>query len=328
MTESTQALAPPVAALSFEQTVPCSVAHRRALGEVFVADSAAGPDGDVFLALQLPRAHTLWFDRTTPFHDTFSVAEAARQGSFVALHRHLGVPVGLPFTLQRFEFAVADLECYRDSGTAPLEGILRYTVADRADRGTDFSEMRLRGEVTVGGRPAMTIDADVVFLARDDYAALRRFQLSRKPAGEPFTPPPPFPPELVGRLDRRNVVVGDSPVASEGGEARFAFVVDRTHPSFFDHDYDHVPGPFIVEGFRQAALVTAVRTGAAASPLMAVTGCATRFTNFGEFDSLLECTADVGEVTAEGAVTVEVGLHQFGKRLAEGRVELTPLPER
>ncbi|KOX12429.1 AfsA-related hotdog domain-containing protein [Nocardiopsis sp. NRRL B-16309] len=326
-----EAPARPAQGLSFEQSVPCSLAHRRAIGEVFVADSLQDEDGDIHLALQLPRAHTLWFDRAVARHDTFSVAEAARQGSFVAIHRHLGVPVGLPFTLQRFAFRVPDLAPYADDGASPLEGVLRYRVGDRKKRGADFSELSLEGEVTVDGATAMTLTADVVFMPAEDYEALRAFQLSRKPAARtataPADAPAPLEPSEVGRLDRRNVVIADTGASGDGG-TRFAYAVDRTHPSFFDHDYDHVPGPFIVEGFRQAAAVAAHRAGALASPAAAVVACSTHFTGFGEFGSDLECSASEPEDLGAGRVAVDVGLHQFGKRLAEGRIELAPHPER
>src|SRR2546421_5590373 len=116
---------PPLARpqLAFEQTVPRTLAHRRALGEVFVADSAQVGDDEFLLALQVPRAHSLWFDRLVPYHDPFAMAEACRQGAFVVVHRYLRVPHGLPFSLQRVEFRVPDLESYRDGGETPLEAI-------------------------------------------------------------------------------------------------------------------------------------------------------------------------------------------------------------
>ncbi|MFC4534996.1 AfsA-related hotdog domain-containing protein [Sphaerisporangium dianthi] len=307
--------------LSFEQTMPRALAHRQAVGEVFVTDSAKGAEGEYLVAVQLPRAHSLWFDRKIAFHDPFSTAEAARQGSFVVLHRYFGVPVGLPFSLLRWQFRVEDLECYRDDEATPLQGVLRYRVDDKGKPGADLGDMTLYGELVIDGRTAMTLSGDVVFFDRDDYKALREFQLSRKPAAAAGAPrPKPLDPAQVGRTDPRNVVVGE-PV-----EHRFPYVIDTTHPSYFDHAYDHVPGPFIVEGFRQAALVTATRAGRLASPVAAVTGCATTFRSFGEFGSVLEASARVCERDEAGRVTVELALHQDGKQLAEASVELSPYP--
>jgi hypothetical protein len=312
-------------ALRYDQTVPCAVAHRRALGEVFVADSMRADDGSVFLAVQVPRAHSLWFDRTVPFHDTFSMAEAARQGSFVALHRHFDVPVGLPFTLQRFEFRVEDLVSYRDNQHSPLEGIVRYQTSGQIQPGAESGQLTLEGQLWIDDSLAMSMNADVIFLGKDDYEALRAFQRTRIPAA----PPPPdradrLPPAAVGRLDQRNVVIADG--AEPAGEPRFRLVVDDSHPSFFDHEYDHLPGPLAVEGFRQSALVAATRAGLLDSPVAAVTGCLTGFVNFAELDAVAECSAVPASAAANGSVTVEVGLHQFGRQLAAGWVELTPYP--
>ncbi|MGW3342184.1 AfsA-related hotdog domain-containing protein [Nonomuraea rubra] len=303
--------------LTFDQTVPRSLAHRQAVGEVFVTDSAPGPDGDFLVAVQVPRAHSLWFDRLVPFHDPFSTAEAARQGSFVVLHRYFGVPVGLPFSLLRWQFRVHDLAAYRDDERSPLQGVLRYQVNDKS-KGGELGDLTLSGELTIGSSTAMSFNGDVVFFGKADYAALREFQQARKPPPDPAASAvTPLDPALVGRRDRRNVVIGD-------GE-RFPYVIDTSHPSYFDHAYDHVPGPFIVEGFRQSAVVAAVRAGELPSPVAAVLGCTTTFGSFGEFGALLECSAEVTGA-AGGRVTVALELHQYGKRLASAGIELGPYP--
>jgi hypothetical protein len=106
---------------------------------------------------------------------------------------------------------------------------------------------------------------DLVFLAPEDYAALRAYHRRRNPSES--APPPAGGPALAaaasGRLDQRNSVLGE-PAAdgSAGAATRYPVIIDRQHPSFFDHGYDHAPGPLLVEAYRQAAIVTAHRTGA------------------------------------------------------------------
>ncbi|WP_405591017.1 AfsA-related hotdog domain-containing protein [Streptomyces sp. NBC_01190] len=323
--------------LGFEQTVPRATAHRRAVGEVFVTDSARLSDDEFLLAWQIPRAHSLWGDRTVPHHDPFSIAEAARQGSFVVVHRYLDIPLDLPFTLRRFDFRVGALEPFRDDGRAPLQGLLRYRISDREFRGGELGTMTLTGTLEIGGAPVMTVSGDTVFLSRADYEALRAFQRARKHLADipPWKPAAPVDPAAVGRRDRRNVVVGEptepaepvvlaEPVAP-AGQVRYPLVIDRAHPSYFDHDYDHVPGPFIVEGFRQTALLSATAEGALLSPVAAMTGLRTTFSGYGEFEGPLEYVAEPA-VRRPGAVEVRVGLRQFGTEIAEGRIELSPYP--
>ncbi|MEV0338971.1 AfsA-related hotdog domain-containing protein [Nocardia sp. NPDC050713] len=310
-------------ALSFDRTVPRAEAHRRALGEVFVADSVADGDSTFYTALQIPRAHSLWYDRTTVYHDPFAMAEAARQGSFVVLHRHVGVPVGLPFSMQRYDFAVTDREAFRDDEKSPLEGILRYEIVSRVDRGADFSDLTLAGELVVGGRAAMELSADVVFLARADYEALRAYQLGRVPAGGPDYTAAPLPAAAVGRRDSRNVVIG-APVAV-GPAWDYPLLPDRRHPALFDHDYDHVPGPFIIEAFRQAALDTAVREGMLGTPNATVVSCSSRFTQFAEFGAPIECRCTPLDPTRPGTARIDLELRQFDRVLTVGTLELAEL---
>jgi len=317
-------------ALSFEQTVPRSVAHRRAVGEVFVTDSAELDAERFLIAWQVPRAHALWGDREACYHDPFSVAEAARQGCFVVVHRHLGLPVGLPFSLRRFSFRVLDLEPFGDDRRHPLQGLLDYRLTSREFSGGELGSMTIDGLVHIGGAQAMTVSGDVVFVSQRDYQALRAYQRSRKPlaAVGPAVPAVPAPAAAVGRRDSRNVVIG---AAGNPAAPRWPLVIDRSHPSYFDHDYDHVPGPFIVEGFRQAALLCATGSGALDSPVAALTSLDTTFADFGEFEAPLHYEA--GPAAAAGVAApagpehlVQVGLYQFGQEIARADIGLTPYP--
>ncbi len=310
--------------LAFDQTVPRGIAHRRAVGEVFVTDSAQVAEDEFVLAVQIPRAHSLWADRTVPYHDPLATGEAGRQASFVVLHRHLGVPLDLPFSMQRYELTVANLDAYRDNERSPMQGILHYRLRDKEFRGRELGSLRFEGELMIDGVRAMRIGGNVVFLSRDDYQALRAFRRSRKPV-EPGRVPEQVKPigaSAVGRVDQRNVVIGTA--TTSGDSVRYPLVIDQRHPSFFDHSYEHVPGPLCVEGFRQAAIVAAYQRGLIESPVVALTGCEISFADFGEFEGPLYYTADAAAV-GEGA-SVQAVLHQFGKQIATGHLQLRQYP--
>ncbi|MDX6720378.1 MAG: 2-oxo-3-(phosphooxy)propyl 3-oxoalkanoate synthase [Solirubrobacteraceae bacterium] len=315
--------------LSFEQTVPRGLVHRMALGEVYVADSLKVNDAEFVLAIQIPRAHCVWFDRRVAYHDPLSTAEAARQAVYVVVHRHVGVPPGLTFSLQRLQLRVADLDAYRDRG-APLQGLLTLRLVEQARHGSSLGTMSFEGDLRVDGTVAMTLRGDLVFLSPDDYAALRAYQRRRNPPAS--WPPPAVGPALdaaaSGRRDQRNCVLGEPAAeAASDGAIRYPLIVDQHHPSFFDHGYDHAPGPLIIEAYRQAAIVTAHRGAALPSPVAAIVGCEAAFTDFAELDSAIECTAAVDARFDDGRVGVKVGLHQFGKEVSTGRVELRPYPD-
>jgi hypothetical protein len=310
--------------LSFEQTVPRSLVHRAALAEVYIADSRQSGDEEFVLAVQVPRAHCVWFDRRVPYHDPLSTAEAGRQGVYVVVHRHVGLPSGLTFSLQRVDVRVEDLDGFRDGGT-PLQGILTLRIVKQAQSGGALGSMTLAGEMVVDGRVVVRVGGDLVFLPSEDFTALRAYQRRRNPPES--APPPATGPALQaaasGRLDARNSVLGEP--ASEG--AAFPLVIDEQHPSFFDHGYDHVPGPLIIEAYRQAAIVSAHRAGALASPVCATVGLDATFKDFAELDARIEVSATVDESSEDGSVAVDVGLRQFGKDLSTGRVRLRPYPD-
>lgn len=311
--------------LSFEQTVARSLVHRASLAEVYVADSLQAGEDEFALAVQIPRAHCVWFDRLAPYHDPLATAEAARQGVYVVVHRHIGLPAGLTFSLQRLELSVEDLDGYRDHGS-PLQGILTLRIVKRTRSGGTLGAMTLEGDIAVDGELLVRVGGDVVFLASDDFAALRAYQRRRNPPDS--APPPAVGPALdaaaCGRLDRRNSVLGE-PLADAAG--RFALVIDQQHPSFFDHGYDHAPGPLILEAYRQAAIVSAHRAGALASPVCALVGLRATFKDFAELDALIEVSAVVGERSADGTVGCDVALHQFDRELSTARVTLRPYPD-
>src|SRR5687768_8570863 len=134
--------------LSFEQTVPRSLVHRAALAEVYVADSVETAPRQYAVAVQIPRAHCVWHDRRVPYHDPLSTAEAARQGVYVAVRRHVGVPAGVAFTMRRLDLRVATLDAYRDLGRGPLQGVLALRLVDHVASAPTIGTMTLEGHVT------------------------------------------------------------------------------------------------------------------------------------------------------------------------------------
>lgn len=305
--------------LTFEQVVPRGIAHRTALGEVFITDSVEVSEAEFALGTQIPRAHSLWFDRPAHLHDPLSTAEAARQASFVVVHRHLDVSLGIPFSLQRFGFRVEDVAAYSDPGDRPLQGVLILRLAGRRQHGEAMGRMSFDGHLLLDDAKAMTFDGDIVFLPKDDYSDLRTVQRSKRPLDHGYLRrrPERLDAADVGRHDPRNVVLGPG-----GTEDHYLLVIDRTHPSYFDHDYDHVPGPLMVEGFRQAAVSVAGRRGLLSPGACVITGCSVDFRDFAEFEGALEYAAEVDSVPEHGRVVVALTLRQFDDQVARARVEL------
>ncbi|MFC9894667.1 AfsA-related hotdog domain-containing protein [Nocardia sp. NPDC127579] len=310
--------------LSFEQLVPRALAHRRALAEVFVADTAPVGDNEFLAAIQLPRAHSLWFDRSVEYHDPMAALEAVRQSLLVIGQRHLGVPGDAQATLQHLRFEVEDLSAFRDNEREPLEGVVRLRPDGDDATLSYFRNQSFEAVLTIAGARALTVHGSGITFPRAVYDDFRDWQRRQQPSPPPNGCPGhlTLEPDRVGRRDPRNVVLAHTAAAPHD----LIVVADRRHPSFFDHPYDHLPGPLMLEVFRQAALYTATTADALPTPLAMPTAVTAELSSFAELDADVSCTAVLAGDLAFGEIAVRVELHQHGTRIATARVELTPYP--
>ncbi|WP_225839740.1 AfsA-related hotdog domain-containing protein [Streptomyces sp. NK08204] len=301
----------PVAALAFDRFVPPMTVNRRSPREVFVTDHARIGADEFAIAVRVAHDHPLWSDQRAHLHDPAAVIEAFRQAFVVARHEYLGVPRGTPSAVQQLTLAVPDLDAFRTDGSTPLKGVIKVRVTQ-----TDGT-FDIAGDFVVGSARAMTLSFGSILFPRESYRQIRDYQRSRRPAEAAGTPDTkPLDPELVGRHDPGNVVIAPATRPN-----RFPLVVDRTHLSFFDRDYDHLPASLLIEAMRQSALRSAaeagLRTGEAA-----LTRAELDFGIFVETDVPAECV--VSAVTGRpGTVTASVGIDQAGVRVASGTLELT-----
>ena len=312
----------PRGTVAFEQLVPAVLAHRRGLAEVYVADTAVVGESEFLVAVQVPRAHSLWFDRLVAYHDPFAALEAVRQSLLVVGQRHLGVPADAPASLQTMSFQVEDLSTFRDTEREPFEGIVRLRPGAAGSGRGYYQDVSFEAVLTVHGASALSVRGSGIAFPREAYDEFRELQRRGRSARAPSgaDAPRPLDPALVGRRDPRNVVL------ARDAAGRLVLVVDRGHPSFFDHQYDHVPGPLLLEAFRQAAVLAATEAGALDSPVAAVLDVTARFSDFAELDSEITCATTIVGDLAMGEIAVQVDLHQFGNTIAVARLGLAHYP--
>lgn len=318
-----------IAELSHDRTVARSLVHVRALSEIFVSDSVRDGEHSFVAGVQLPRTHGTWGDRGGRHHDPVVTLEVGRQAVFLDLHHYYEVPTNWKFVLRRVDFRVVDIEAFRDDLVHPPEGHIRTRLLERTEAHGHL-DATFEGEVTLSGRTAMALGADITVLSPYNYTLLRAKGRGRRPAdgSDPAgTGMVPLPPPMVARRNPRNVVIYDlDPAAAPDAEVQeFGLVVDQGHPAFFDHPHDHVTGSLILEFCRQAGIATARRLEGL-SDTAVVTGCSMRFEEFAELDSRTSCRASVARVTADGDVLVDVDLVQFDEVIARVQVQLGELP--
>lgn len=306
--------------------------HRRALAEVLIADTVQIAEDEFLLGTQLPRAHTLWSDRSYPFHDPLITIEVCRQACLAIPQRYYEVGPDWQFISKQIYMRVVNLEAFADDETLPPEGILRARFSNKRERHGRLREITVESELTIDGLSAATVSGDLMFFPKITYERIRAQQRRHKPIdGTERTPVTrPLAGARVGRSFDRNVTIGKSPLTrSPMGEFRYMAIVDHTHPCFFDHPLDHLPGALVIEVYRQAAIAAAVGRGAGEPAGAVITRCDVQLSDFAELDAPIECSARVVDNPDGDRVQVGLTLHQLDGEIGDAELDLefVPLPE-
>jgi len=303
--------------LGFSRPLPAWLVHRAAIAEVFVT-AASARDADRFeVAAQLPRYHAFYHDAAgddPPDPDPLAVIEVFRQASIVVAHEFYGAPLAAHFLWRGVDMRVLDADRLRPRG-APVNLIARCEAlrAFTGPRGT--TGLLLRAEATVGGVVAASAELSFSWLGEAAWNGLRasaRAEHGLAPeTGAPVRAASAAAAVRVGRRNPANVVI--SALGPGADSDRTAdLVVDLDHPTMFDHPLDHLPGTLLLEALRQFAI--ALTDG----PPRRVRALSARFEGFAELDLPAHCSGRFHDRDL-----VRVAVVQNGRRLLEGRVELT-----
>jgi hypothetical protein len=308
----------------FDATVPRQFAHKRAVEEIFLTDIIVRESQEQALACsQLPRSHALYNEVENGFHDLLLILEAGRQGMTIYGHARLDVPDGTSFVMSGLRCEVIDLEALRQ-GDAPAELVIEVPFGgERRDRRGRVRGYTLNGRGGIDGRPAIEFAGEALLIREALYERIRSVQVEE---GVEVGPAPvPVEPARVGRRSPRNVVVGDSMYSEE--ELRCALIADTTHPSFFDHPLDHVPGMLMLESARQAALLYVGEQGWLPAETV-LDACEARFTQYAALSPPASChvraaeSASTGEPPAGAADIAHLRAHFAQAAVDIGYVDL------
>jgi hypothetical protein len=229
------------AQLAFDQTVPRAFVHRTSVAEVFLTDALACADGRVLVAAQWPRTHALLHSDRYGYTDPLLMIETVRQAAIYLAHRFHEVPLSSHFIFTGLDFQLED-PAGTLTGDSPLNVVL--DCAFRSSRTPRRTTGRLDCVLEIRGRRVGRASAGLLAVPPSLYEALRR-RAARPAAPVGAGRPPKLPAALVGRERREDVLLSRTP---DG----FQLDVSSTHPGYFEHACDHLPGMVLVEGFRQA----------------------------------------------------------------------------
>ncbi|MEU0118100.1 ScbA/BarX family gamma-butyrolactone biosynthesis protein [Streptomyces bobili] len=305
--------------------------HKRAASEVFLTDAVEVADGRFSVAVRWPREHGLY--RPGPDGgDLLLWIETVRQAGIHLSHRFYGVPMHHPFVLAGLTFAAGLPPApSRDARPAPvtLDIVVRREAQD-ARRTAASAEAVLR----VGGRDVGRVGLRWQAVDPARYAVLRRRNSPPKPiAAVPGgADAVPLTARAVGRAQERDVML-----AATRDDATWMLRLDTSHPVFFDHACDHIPGMALLEALSQAAGVTAARRagpptahGTDPAPHPVLRSGTVAFEAFGELDAPVTVTARTGsgQAPAEGGPALCVSAVQGGRTLVRADLLCGPAPRR
>ncbi|MFI0923324.1 ScbA/BarX family gamma-butyrolactone biosynthesis protein [Streptomyces sp. NPDC021012] len=284
------------AGLTFDRTISRRFVHRASVTEVFLTDATvAGPDR-FLVGAQLPRNHALYRPERTGQCDFMLLVETVRQAGIFLSHRFHDVPLGHHFIFKALSLHISDPAALR-VGCGPLGAVLDVKVVTPAGaRNPRRFDARFDMVIEVGGRECARASAGVIVIDDVRYGRLRqrgRIDGTMRPTGREASASSAYGVHSGAEDDRgvlRPVPAAEAQALPAGcGEWRLH--VDPTHPGYFEHPSDHVPGMLLLEAFRQAARQTA--GGAALTSLDA---------DFAVFGELAEAVAVEATPTGDGRV--------------------------
>lgn len=294
--------------LDFQQTIPRSLVHRAAVSEVFVTDLNILGDDRFEVAAQWPRRHGFFGPRTSSSHDPMLYAETCRQAGLLIAHRAYGVPFGDSILSNSQAYSV-DVEGLATVGR-PVDVVLQVTAHDIQYRGKKLGGMRFDFECFRNGHRIgemshrwQCVSSAVYRRLRGEHFAATPFQTRVRPT---------VAPALVGRERREDVLV-----AATATPATWSLQFDPDHPVLFDHAVDHVPGMVLLEGARQAALLTV------GNPRALPVRMGFQYDKYVEFDSECLLFAEECDVAEDGARVVRVTAQQDGVTVASGTLAMS-----
>ncbi|MDX3853378.1 ScbA/BarX family gamma-butyrolactone biosynthesis protein [Streptomyces sp. AK02-01A] len=235
--------------LTWSRTVARETVHRSSVAEVLLTDVRRLENGDFEAAASWSRSHPTFPRDGVGLHSPLVIVETLRQLGIHIPLRYFAVPVSSRLLISDLYFGIdPSAEPRAVTGATGVTCLVRVSEVRRGPDDT-VTGLRLRVRFSAHGVPFAQAGGGARFLDGEQYAARREGRTE-------FVSPRAGTAE-VARPDARSLgVTGahDVVIGLDGGGVLVA-PADPTHPFFFDHATDHVPGMVLLEAARQAAAV-------------------------------------------------------------------------
>jgi hypothetical protein len=308
MVPPTQRAVIETAAPSIEQPAIRTLAHKRFPENVLLTEIRACADDHFVCIGRIPTDHRFFNDvGRTPHEDILFYTEVGRQASLAVTHEFLNVGLDDVFIFERSQAAITpaiwNLARQSQSDTVVIE----IKVKDTVRRKNTVTRVIAEHFMTVGGHHVFRGTGTWTMQSAALFKRLRRSAVDTASQVEG--------PDLL-RPYPSNIVISASEFAPDTGALSASLIVDATHPYFFDHPCDHVPGMLLLEGCAQLSLDACAQAGIAPSQRMALMAYDMDFTQFVECNVPTTLTArvstDQGGTSPTMAPPIEVVVSQRG----------------
>jgi len=304
--------------LSFEQTVPRSLVHKRSLENVLLTEVRSAGADTFICAGRVPTAHRFFNDAArTPQNDILFYTELGRQASLAVSHTFLGISTADVFIFEGSQAVMAD-EAFRFGFQSSADSVITEINVLSAERRKNNIVNRVVAEhiMSIGGREVFRGTGAWNIQPAALFHRLRR--MSARGAQPPSHASDTFENKSGRKASRRdcdNVVISVTEL-STSGTAVASLIVDETHPYFFDHPCDHVPGMLLLEGCAQLAMAAVSGSPSVPARTLAIRGYEMNFVQFVECGLPITLTAhvieDASDTTGLQPPVVHVDISQNG----------------
>jgi len=262
--------------LRSEQRALRSLVHKRAPENVLLTGISRRGSDRFICTGRLPGNHRFFNDTgRTPRKDILFYTELGRQASLAISHAFLDVSAEDVFIFEGSDATVTEA-AWSPAGQSPADCVVMDITVQ------DITRRRNQAVSRVVAQHQMSIGGELVFHGTGAWtvqpAAL--FQRLRRTSPRGSSPAPSI--DAAWRQPACNVVV----TAPTAGDDRTLFtselIVDYTHPYFFDHSCDHIPGMLLLEGCAQLALTAFAATTSVPRGRSAINSYAVNFAQFVE----------------------------------------------
>lgn len=222
----------------FESSVRRGLVHKISLSEVFLTDFIQVGPQRFTAGAQWPRWHVFYGSRDG-CPDSALMAETLRQSVILLAHRN-GVPMDHKFLMPRIGVS---LESVALDPSVPTQLSVDLELRDVKLSAGRPASLGVEARFTVDGETVGEGSAGARIVTPAGYERFRRSAA----VGQPVCGGELLEASVVGHASARNVMLGQ-----EVRPGVWPLRVDTSHPIFFDHPLDHVPGMLLIEAARQA----------------------------------------------------------------------------